>query len=807
MNKIFPTIFVIILHFNHTFSQSIKVLDKSNFQPINNVMIYNAQKSNSVISDMEGEADISSFNEYDTLYFSHISYQLFTIVKKEVEKLDYIVFLNENIIKLDEIVFSANKTEELKKDLPNTIDIITDNQISFNNPQTSADLLQQSGNVFVQKSQMGGGSPVLRGFEANKVLLVVDGVRMNNAIYRGGHLQNIITIDPNILERVEVVYGPSSVIYGSDALGGVMHFYSKNPLLALENKTNVKAEIFSRYSTANNEKTEHLILNFGLQKIGFLTSFTYKHFDDLRMGKNRNPFYGDWGKRLWYVKRIEGKDTMLPNPNVNIQRGTAYSQYDIMQKILFKYSENAKYTLNIQFSNSSDVPRYDRLTLLSGDKPKYADWHYGPQKRLFSSLKGEFNSEKGFFDNANIIFGYQNISETRITRKFNKTSEEHREETVNIGSLNIDMLKQIFTKNEFRYGTEAIYNHVSSKAYTKDIDTDNILFNIASRHPDNGNTMNSLAGYITHNWEINKKLIFSQGIRYSYISLKSEYTDTMMSIMDFPFNKKIELKNSALNGSIGLVFSPTDDWRISVLGSSGFRAPNVDDIGKVNDSNPQDNLIIVPNPNLKPEYSYNTDFTLSKIFNKTVQIRLNSFYTYLIDAIVCRPFLFNGEDSILYNGELSQVQANTNSAKAYLYGFNTTLLAQVTPVFSISSNLTYTYGWVISDSTPLDHIPPVYGHTSFMLKDKKITAEFYVNYNGWKKVKDYSPSGEDNLQHATEFGNPAWFTLNFRLAYQLNKYLNVQFGLENILDAHYRYFASGVSAPGRNFVVTFKGNF
>ncbi|NJN34367.1 MAG: TonB-dependent receptor plug domain-containing protein [Saprospiraceae bacterium] len=71
----------------------------------------------------------------------------------------------------------------------------------------------------------------MRGFEASRVLLVVDGVRMNNLIYRSGHLQNAITVDQNMLDRVEVLFGTASTVYGSDALGGVVHFFTKKPLL------------------------------------------------------------------------------------------------------------------------------------------------------------------------------------------------------------------------------------------------------------------------------------------------------------------------------------------------------------------------------------------------------------------------------------------------------------------------------------------------------------------------------------------------------------------------------------------------
>ena len=209
-------------------------------------------------------------------------------------------------------------------------------EISFLNQQTTPDLLQSSGDIFVQKSQMGGGSPVIRGFESNKVLMVVDGVRMNNAIYRGGHLQNSLTIDNNALERLEIVLGPGSVIYGSDALGGVMHFYSKNPKLSDNNNLETLTNLLTRYASTNNEKTIHLDFNFGLNKFAGFSSISFSDFGDLRQGSRRDPLYPDFGKRFFYVERINNIDVELQNSNPNIQRQSGYQQYDFLQKFLYQ---------------------------------------------------------------------------------------------------------------------------------------------------------------------------------------------------------------------------------------------------------------------------------------------------------------------------------------------------------------------------------------------------------------------------------------------------------------------------------------
>lgn len=152
---------------------------------------------------------------------------------------------------MEEITVAANRQQDVKMNVPQQVYILSRAQIERANAQTAADLLTTDGLLTVQKSQQGGGSPMIRGFESSRVLLVMDNVKMNNLIYRAGHLQNIITVDPSILERVEVLYGPSSVSYGSDALGGVVAFRSKNPVLGDGGKTWFSGNAFMRYGSAN----------------------------------------------------------------------------------------------------------------------------------------------------------------------------------------------------------------------------------------------------------------------------------------------------------------------------------------------------------------------------------------------------------------------------------------------------------------------------------------------------------------------------------------------------------------------------
>lgn len=788
------------------FTQQVRVISKPDQQPVPDCLIYNQDKSVTITTDNKGIADLSKFKNTDKLTFTHVSF-IPAVAEKSIFKAQTTDFeLTTALINLQEVVLSANKTEEKYSDLPLRIDIIPARQIQFSNPQTTAELLQQNGSVFVQQSQQGGGSPVIRGMETNRVLMVIDGVRMNNAIYRAGHIQNAITIDPNMLSRVEVVHGPGSVIYGSDALGGVMHFYTRNPALSSNGKVFTTGNAMIRYSSAANEYSQSFNLNIGGKKVAALFGGSTKNIGDLRQGSIRDSKYGDWGKCLFYAERINGEDVMTSNSNPLIQKNSGYSQYDLFSKVLIKPSEHYSLILNMQFSNSGNIPRYDRLSEMSNGKLKYAEWYYGPQTRALLSLRNDWSKSTSVYDNARLTAAYQYISEDRISRSFGKSKTKHQEETVQVFSLNADFMKKIFNKSELRYGLEGILNLVDSRAYNQNIKTGDVSYDAATRYPDGGNNMKNLAAYASNNWEISEKVIFSQGIRFNYISLEANYSQEMMNLIKFPFDATMAQDNTAVNGSLGLVYMPGNGWRITTNLSTGFRAPNIDDLSKLNDSNSADQLIIVPNPDLAPENAYSAELTLGKTFGDFLQLGITGYYTLLANAFVIKPFLYNGQDSIVFDGTSCAVQAMQNTEKAVIYGCEANLLAQLTKSLSLKSTLTYTHGHVKTGDVPLDHIPPIFGLTSLKFELSKFTAEFYACYNGWKHIEDYSPSGEDNQAYATSDGMPSWYTLNLRTGYQFNRYISLQAGIENIMDKHYRHFASGISAPGRNIFVTLRAN-
>ena len=236
---------------------------------------------------------------------------------------------------LDEVFISFNKWEQNSKEIPNMIEKVNLRDARLRNPQTTADLLGQIGSVFIQKSQLGGGSPMIRGFATNRVLMVVDGVRMNNAIYRSGNIQNIISIDPLTLDGAEVVFGPGSLIYGSDAIGGVMDFHTLEPKFSSNYKLAIRGSSTIRYASANNENTFHADFNVANRKWSFVSSFTYSKFGDLKMGINGPASY----LRNEYIERINNVDSILPNRDPRIQRFSGYDQVNLLQKVKYKFND------------------------------------------------------------------------------------------------------------------------------------------------------------------------------------------------------------------------------------------------------------------------------------------------------------------------------------------------------------------------------------------------------------------------------------------------------------------------------------
>ena len=778
-----------------SFAQKVTFLNSDTKKPISGILVFSEHYSEGTLSDKNGQVDLGFFAKDEVVSIEHTSYGFHTIPKAELTKTG-IYYLTVKSYDLPTtyidhpLRYSFSKVDENQQ----FICIVGPEVVKLENPANSADMLQNTGSVLVQKTQAGGGSPIIRGFEANKILLVVDGIRMNNAIYRSGHLQNSITIDNSVLDQTEIIFGPSSSLYGSDALGGVIHFHTKDPKIIGKDSLYLDGSSYFRYNSNNNGLATHFDFSTGRKKWGLLSSFTLSRFGDSKMGTNRAHGYSDWGLHPQYITQINGQDSMVTNSDPNVQFGSEYAQFDLLEKFIYRPQDNFELALNFQYSTSTPVNRYDKLTEYRNGNLRWAEWYYGPQNRLLSALKMSFKTKSKIMDEGIVQLSYQKIDEDRISRQYQSTFREHQNEDVNVLGFNADFSKAYPKSQMIFYGVEAQHNIVKSTAELRDLYSDETL-NTQTRYPDFSHYLNS-GFYIEYKKKFKNRAVFSTGGRYSLIYAQSEFKDT--SIISLPFNE-VQFTTSAPSGHIGFVLNPDSATTIKSMITTGFRAPNIDDYGKVFEKSGN---TVVPNDDLKPEYVLGFEFSLNRSFFKELITIGGSVYgNYLFNAMVQRDFTLNGQDSIEYNGEMTKIQAIVNTDNAMIIGANTFLKVQFTKQLDFSYTYNYTYGRDLANNTPLSHIPPQFGKIAFTYAGKKLNTSLYSFYNFRKDLVEYG-GGADNLDLTpNEEGTPPWWTLNYRISYELFDILTLQFAAENILDVHYRQFASGISAPGRNFLI------
>jgi hemoglobin/transferrin/lactoferrin receptor protein len=790
--------FLLILFFPLLASaQLISISNGISGNPISDVYLY--CEAGSAVSNEKGQALITHMKDCKVIKFQHPAFSALQLTYQELAAQNFSINLKENQYALEAVQLNFNKWEQEQAEVPIKIEQIDQKEIQTLNPQTAADLLEASGGVFIQKSQLGGGSPMIRGFSTSRVLLVVDGVRMNTAIFREGNVQNVISLDANSIQHTEILYGPGSVVYGSDAIGGVMDFHTLEPRYSHTDKTISKTNLLLRTNTANFEKTAHVDFNIGTKKLAWLSSFTFSDYDNLIMGTDGPDEY----LRPIYQTRINGRDTILNNPNSREQISTGYSQFNSTQKLRYRPMANLDLVYSWHYSKSSDVPRYDRLTQSDGaDGLRNAEWHYGPQLWQMHNLNATYFKRTPFFSSAKAVVAYQQFEESRVDRRFNNDTRRIRTEQVDAYSLSLDFERNAWNGATLYYGVDAVYNAVGSEGIGVNINTGESV-SVASRYPD-GSSWSSQALYANLKQELGTKLYLMGGVRANLVQLRGELDN---AFYDFPFTS-IDQNFRALNGSVGLTYLPTQNTQLSLNLSNGFRAPNIDDAAKIFDSG--DAIVVVPNTTLQPEYLYAADIGfIQKIGG--LRAELNGYFSYLDNALVRSPFSFNGQDSIEYDGELSQVQALQNTASAIVYGAQVSLAYTFASYWNVRSSYHFNTGET-NEGDALRHVAPNFGQLAFRYENKRLMGQLRFRFNQAIAFSNLAPSEQEKpeLYAMDADGNPfspAWQTLDFIAAYQITDALRLQLNANNLFDQRYRPYSSGIAAAGRNFGLSIRASF
>ena len=813
---IYKKTLLLFLFTSFSFGQQITLKDSETNEVLSDVAVFNENRDKSTLSDLNGNVDLELFSNEKKIYFQLLGYSLLELDLNDIED-ESIILLYQESQNLDEVILSVARSASNVNQIAEKVSVIKSEDLFISSPSSGAEMLELSPGVRIQKSQGGGGSPIIRGFEANRVLIVVDGVRMNNAIYRSGHLQNSITIDPNNIERAEVIFGSSSVGYGSDAMGGVIHYYTKNPIL--KNSEKISSSFTTNFNSANNSVSNNFNTNYSSENWGSITSISVSKYGDIKMGKKRNHGYSDWGLTPIFSQNSRYKFYSEPSINLdeNIQKNTGYSQVDLFQKFLFRIGDDNLLNLNIQFSESSDIDRYDQLSIPKDNSLKFSEWYYGPQKRLLISPSLRIFPKKKFMDKGVITFGFQKINESRIKRKFNSLNRSHQIEDLKVLSLNGDFDTSFNNGHNVSYGVETTYNHNYSKAYDRvlNVDGSNVVgvskkFAIPTRYPSDGSSYASFASYVNWSWNMSEFFTFNIGTRLTFTKLKASWNDV---ISVNPQLSRVNLNSQALTTTVSMKLRPSNKIQINTVLSSGFRNPNIDDIGKIRENN---GLLVVPNTFLKPEYAYNLDLGVDyKSLDNKNFLSIRGFSTIIsrhigrAEYIVYSDITTPDTSTIIYNNEEVTTIANKNLGNRFIHGFSIDGFNNLSRSLKIDYSLTYTKGDNNETYGPLPSISPLFGSLSLDYVKNDLTIKAVYKFSDSKDPSEYSIGGEDGLDETPYIigqdglkdflGTPSWSDFSIYASLSISPNSTLRLGITNIFDIHYRTFASGISAPGRSF--------
>jgi len=725
------------------------VYDAKFDRPLPNVSVLLTDSRHGSVSDKSGNFKISGIKPGNyKLMASMVGYLIY---EKEIEVssgsiLNLNVYLQPTNITLNnEIVITARRAASNEFTTPEAISVVNQQIIEEESPRSVPEALTGTTGVFLQKTNHGGGSPIIRGLIGNQNLLMVDGIRLNNATFRSGPNQYLNTIDPNLVDKMEVVRGSGSVLYGTDALGGVVQVITRNPSFA-DSGFMAGANLYGKMVSENMEKSGRAEVNLASKKIAFLGGYTYHDFGDIVAGDTL------------------GKETP-----------TGYTEYSADGKLLVKLPKNNELTIAYQYDRLNNVPRYDKI--VSG----YSFYHFDPQIRQLGYLKLKTYHKNKWISQINFTASFNQSDESRKIQKNGQSKIRYEHDKVNTWGGTMEICSYPLEDWKIVSGIDYYYDKVISGAVEVNNGTESIKRGL---YP-NGSTSASIAVFTSHTFTV-QNFSFILGGRFNTFDVKA--TDEVFG--------NVDVKPSAVVGNASVVYDLKS--HINLIGSvySAFRAPNISDLSSFGTFNYG---IEVPNKDLKPEKSLNTEIGIKAKYDR-FSGSLYLFRNYLTDLIGNAKSTWDGLDSI--DGE--KVYRKENYASAFLKGIEAEAQYKFISWLMAYGNLTYTYGQNEDLKEPLSRIPPLNGKIGLHFQSN---PGFWSRVEWLSAAKqDRLSSGDEADSRIPKGGTPGWNILNLSAGYTW-KWLHITAGLNNIFNKAYRTHGSGVDGYGRSVWLAMKVGF
>ena len=646
-------------------------------------------------------------------------------------------------IQLEEFVVVGRRMESKLEERPEAISLMNRKSLESRSPMNMPDAMRAMPGVFMQKTNNGGGSPFIRGLTGYHTLILVDGIRLNNAIFRSGPNQYLNTVDPLMIDQIEVLRGPGSVQYGTDAIGGTIDLRSES-LHYSKDGIRIGGQIYGKWMSQQMEQTGRAKLKISSEKLAVSAGISRKKFGNIAAG-------GDLGEL----------------------EHTAYDEYAVDVKAGMQLTPSQTLTLAWQHHKQNDVQLYHKL--ISGE---YSTYEFDPQKRDLIYLRHEYTRKQGWISGLRTTLSLHQSDETRKKQRAGSDDFYKEHDLVNSYGFSMELLMKSSRNWNSVTGWEFYFDRVGSSTLKTDLVTGLETLQ-RGLYPDDS-YMSNVSLFTLHSLTFGD-LSLNGGLRYNHF---------ILGLSDELFGD-LTIRPDALVGGVGVSYYLFKNTLLSFNIHNAFRAPNINDVSSFGIA---DFRYEVPNFDLAPEKSVNKELGI-KTEQKLFSGALFLYHNALKDLMVNAKSTYLGQDSI----DGVQVYTRENAGKAYIQGVEGEFWLRPARMLSFHTYLVYTYGQNVTGNEPLRRIPPLNGLVGLHLRligNLEIVPEWQ-----FAGKQERLSSGDQDDSRIPEGGTPAWNVLNLRFSYSIAGF-RINAGLLNLFDTAYRTHGSGVDEVGRSVYIS-----
>lgn len=638
---------------------------------------------------------------------------------------------------LEEVVVTATRKSTAAQQLPFSFNSVNAKQIAETGFRTMPEALMGSVGVFVQKTNHGGGSAFVRGLTGNQTLILVDGIRFNNATFRYGPNQYLNTVDMYMVDKVEVVRGTGSVQYGSDAMGGVIQLFSKDLSFG---KKSFRANTVGKMVSRDMEYTARAELGYQSENFALSAGYTNRKFGDL--------FGGDTTGR---------------------QSPSGYAEQAFDLKIKFRTGKQTTLTASHQYVKQEQVPLYHKVKL-----ENFAYYFFAPQERKMSYLKLETKTNQRLIETIHFILSAQEGFEKRDYNQQANTNRFSEEDIVKTMGATVDIASTLGTRWLANSGIEYYHDKVNSSKWQIPVSSFPAQ-QFRGLYPD-ASSDDNFSLYTLHHLKAGAFDI-EAGLRYNAMGI--HIPDTSVSPVK---SGNVSIYPSSLVVNAALGYSINRKLRVYGSFSTGYRTPNIDDMGSLG---LVDFRYEVPAGGLRPEKSYHTELGY-RFLNRQLRTSVAIYYMHLTDLI--SRVQVSGQQVNGYN-----VYTKENNQESYVRGAEFELQYQLSSFISFYTGAAYTYGQNLSANEPLRRIPPFNGRIQLQYHWRG----WYVNIeNIFASSQTRLAKGDKDDNRIPAGGTPGWNLVDLNAGYSGKNY-SIRTGIQNMRDVDYRTHGSGINGMGR----------